>query len=121
MRKRIIKNHILFGVFIIPVFLIFAISSVSAGVNLYLKTGVDEGNLVMACSRGADIDIRTEVSLGRAVSISEASYYRVSPDTIFSAWRSENTLSLISASKGTYLNGVFKKLKRMLSGISKLF
>lgn len=121
MRKRIIKNHILFGVFIIPVFLIFAISSVSAGVDLYLKTGVDEGNSVMACSRGADIDIRTEVSQGLVFSITETSYYQASPVPAFSPRRSENTPSLISASKGSYLNGVFKKLKRMLSGISKLF
>jgi hypothetical protein len=108
MRKRIIKNHILYGIFIIPVFLILALSSVSAGVSLFIKTGID-------------MNIRSDVSQDRAFSISDVSYYRASPAAIFVARRSENRLSLISASKGSYLNGVFKKLKRMLSGISKFF
>ena len=108
MRKRIIKNHILLGIFIIQVFLIPATTTVSADVSLFIKTGVD-------------MNIRTEVSLDRVFSISDVSYYLAIPAAFLSASRSENTLSLISASKGSYLNGVFKKLKRILSGISKFY
>ena len=89
-------------------FLIPVTSSVDTSVSLFIKTGVD-------------MNIRTNVSLDRAFSISEVSYYLASPAAFLSARRSENTLTLISASKGSYLNGVFKKLKRILSGISKCF
>jgi hypothetical protein len=130
MRDKNIRNHILFRVFIIPVFLILAVSSVSAESYLYQQTGVSENNSGMVCIKGANsyfhvsrnlaerkpwmngINIKTDILLGWAVSLAETSYYRSRPVPAFST---------ISVSMGSSLNNVFKKLKRMLSGISKFF
>jgi hypothetical protein len=139
MRDKIIRDHILFRVFIIPVFLTLAISSVPADINLYRETGVSDGNSGATYERGANfylrmfynsvegnplmngMDIRTDILQGWEFSINKASYYRAIPASTFSTRRYENTLSFISASMGSSLNSVFKKLKRVLSGISKFF
>jgi hypothetical protein len=118
MRRIILKYHIHLLVFMIPVFLFPANSAVSACPSLFLDGGVDELNSVTACKSCA---ISTYAFLDRAFFISEASYYRASTDSVLSSGSSGNTQSLISASMGSYLNGLFKKLKRILSGISKFF
>jgi hypothetical protein len=130
MRGKIIRNHILFRVFIIPVFLILAVSSVSAESYLYRQTSVGEDNSGMACIRGTDsyfhvsrnlaegkpwmngINIKTDILRDWAFSLAETSYYRSRPVLAFST---------ISVSMGSSLNSLFKKFKRMLSGISKFF
>jgi hypothetical protein len=121
MSCKIIRNHIFSRVFIIPILLILTISLVSTDIDLSRRTAISEGNSGMACCRGADIDIRTHLSLDRVIYIPDALYYRVNPAQAFLTRCSENIPSIITVSKGTSINGIFKKLKRMLSGISKFF
>jgi hypothetical protein len=121
MRKRIPKHHILLLVSLFTVFLISVNSVLSACASLPNKSGDVRCNSVSAWSSRGVKCVGANVLEGKIFYISEAFFYTSGTSAVFSAECSGNALNSTSTSFGSYLNGIFKKLKRLLLGISKLF
>jgi hypothetical protein len=119
MRKRISNYHIDLMVFLITVFLISPDLTLSASASPAVKTGEVRCNSVSACRCCDSMAIRSDASRSKIIYVSGTSLYPAITSAVFPAIYSLNRPNLTSLSMGSYLNGIFKKLKRFLSGLSK--